>query len=215
MFIGHFGLALRRRNGGAVGLARHAVSRLSVRRLVVADAGPARHRARRGRAGRDRDDAARLRQLSVLAQPARACVWGVRSAASTTRQARADFRRVTLALLVVSHWVLDYVTHRPDMPLTLGGPPRLGLGLGSPCPARSPWSSRSSAPGWVYARATAARDRIGSIGLWALVGFLLVRLSAAAFGPPPPSATPSPGPPRRCGCSSRGATGWISPEPEN
>ena len=34
---------------------------------------------------------------------------------------------VTIALLVVSHWVLDYVTHRPDMPLTPWGNDRLGL----------------------------------------------------------------------------------------
>ena len=36
---------------------------------------------------------------------------------------------ITLALLVISHWVLDYVTHRPDMPLTLNGPQRVGLGF--------------------------------------------------------------------------------------
>src|SRR5215813_8438016 len=29
---------------------------------------------------------------------------------------------VVIAALVVSHWVLDYVTHRPDMPLYPGGP---------------------------------------------------------------------------------------------
>src|SRR5438552_173444 len=33
-----------------------------------------------------------------------------------------------LALLVVSHWVLDFLTHRPDMPLYPGGP-TFGLGL--------------------------------------------------------------------------------------
>jgi len=36
---------------------------------------------------------------------------------------------VTIALLVVSHWVLDWVTHRPDMPLTPWSPLKLGLGL--------------------------------------------------------------------------------------
>src|SRR4030095_9921326 len=35
----------------------------------------------------------------------------------------------TLALLVVSHWLLDYITHPTDMPLTLSGAPRVGLGL--------------------------------------------------------------------------------------
>ena len=41
----------------------------------------------------------------------------------------------------------------------------------------------------VYLRATSAHDRIGSIGLWTLVAFLLIIYLAAAFGPPPPSAT--------------------------
>src|SRR5688572_32986445 len=36
---------------------------------------------------------------------------------------------VILGLLVVSHWLLDVVAHRADMPLTLTGPTRLGLGL--------------------------------------------------------------------------------------
>src|SRR5262245_46889845 len=35
---------------------------------------------------------------------------------------------LVLAVLVVSHWVLDFVTHVPDMPLYPGGP-RFGLGL--------------------------------------------------------------------------------------
>jgi hypothetical protein len=35
---------------------------------------------------------------------------------------------VVLAALVVSHWLLDFVSHRPDMPLWPGGP-KLGLGL--------------------------------------------------------------------------------------
>src|SRR5213592_3855682 len=42
-----------------------------------------------------------------------------------TGEARAA---LVVALLVVSHWVLDVVTHRPDMPLYPGGP-KLGLGL--------------------------------------------------------------------------------------
>lgn len=35
---------------------------------------------------------------------------------------------LVVAIGVVSHWVLDWVTHPPDMPLYPGGP-RLGLGL--------------------------------------------------------------------------------------
>lgn len=40
---------------------------------------------------------------------------------------------LVLAALVVSHWVLDWATHRPDMPLYPGGP-RVGLGLWNSVP---------------------------------------------------------------------------------
>jgi hypothetical protein len=40
----------------------------------------------------------------------------------------------------------------------------------------------------VYARATVARDRAGSTGLWSLVGFLPLVYFVNVFGPPPPSA---------------------------
>ena len=65
-----------------------------------------------------------LRQLSVLAQPARALRVGRRCSARSTSSSGASriSAAVTVALLVVSHWVLDYVTHRPDMPLTLDRP---------------------------------------------------------------------------------------------
>ena len=36
---------------------------------------------------------------------------------------------VVAACLALSHWLLDFATHRPDMPLVPGGGPRLGLGL--------------------------------------------------------------------------------------
>ncbi|HVR95599.1 MAG TPA: hypothetical protein VMW27_03225 [Thermoanaerobaculia bacterium] len=94
-----------------------------------------------------------------------------------------------LAAVVVSHWVLDYATHRPDMPVTFTSPQRLGLGL---------WNSR---PGTLivelllfgigialYLRATAPKDRTGTLALSALITFLLVVYLANLFGPPPPSA---------------------------
>lgn len=39
----------------------------------------------------------------------------------------------------------------------------------------------------LYLRTTTATDRIGSIGLWSLVGFLLVVYTGNLFGAPPPS----------------------------
>jgi hypothetical protein len=37
--------------------------------------------------------------------------------------------------LVISHWILDFLTHRPDMPLYPGGGPKFGLGLWNSVPA--------------------------------------------------------------------------------
>lgn len=94
-----------------------------------------------------------------------------------------------LVLLVVSHWVLDVVTHRPDMPLTPGGPQRLGLGLWNSLPGTLVVELILFLGGVaLYVRATEARDRTGRIALFSLVGFLLAVNLANLFGPPPPSA---------------------------
>jgi hypothetical protein len=119
------------------------------------------------------------------------CAWGVGFGAiyyaiRRTRLAAA----VTIALLVVSHWLLDWATHRPDLPLTPNGDARVGLGLWNSVPGTLAVELTIFAAGLsLYLRATTPRDRIGSIGLWALVGFLLVVYVGAAFGPPPPTAT--------------------------
>jgi len=94
---------------------------------------------------------------------------------------------LTLAGLVFSHWVLDAVSHRPDLPLSIGGDARVGLGLWNSVPATLLVETLLFAAGvGVYARTTTARDRIGSIALWSLVGFLAIVSAANALGPPPP-----------------------------
>jgi hypothetical protein len=93
-----------------------------------------------------------------------------------------------IVALVLSHWVLDVATHAPDMPLTIGGDTRLGLGLWYSLPGTLIVESLLFAAGvWVYTRTTTARDRAGHWGLWALVAFLAVIYAANLFGPPPPS----------------------------
>src|SRR4029079_6561236 len=55
-------------------------------------------------------------------------VWGLMFGALYAGRRRAPrITIVTVPALVVSHWVLDYVTHRPDMPLTVTGSERVGL----------------------------------------------------------------------------------------
>jgi membrane-bound metal-dependent hydrolase YbcI (DUF457 family) len=93
-----------------------------------------------------------------------------------------------LAALVVSHWVLDWVSHRPDMPLYPGEIQPHGLGLWNSVPATLVVESTLFVAGLaIYLRATRARDRTGVFALWALVAVLIAGYLGAAFGPPPPS----------------------------
>jgi hypothetical protein len=76
--------------------------------------------------------------------------------------------------LVVSHWVLDWITHKPDMPLWPRGP-RVGLSLWNSVTATMVVEIALFALGvLLYTKATRSRDRVGTFGWWALVAFLLV-----------------------------------------
>lgn len=92
-----------------------------------------------------------------------------------------------IAALVVSHWVLDFASHGPDMPLWPGGP-KVGLGLWYSLPATLVVEFALFGLGaWMYLSATRACDRIGTLALAAFVATLAVLYLAAVFGPPPPS----------------------------
>jgi len=103
---------------------------------------------------------------------------------------RRDGRAATvLAVLVVSHWFLDAVVHRPDLPLTLSGDARIGLGLWNSIPGTLAVELAMFAAGvWLYVGTTRARDRVGGLGFAAFLLFLLAIYAGSAFGPPPPSA---------------------------
>ena len=93
-----------------------------------------------------------------------------------------------LALLVFSHWVLDVITHRADMPLWPGSGTLLGFGLWNSIPATIAIECVMFALGvWIYARSAPSRDRIGTFAFWGLVVFLVLIYFANIFGPPPPS----------------------------
>jgi membrane-bound metal-dependent hydrolase YbcI (DUF457 family) len=101
---------------------------------------------------------------------------------------RDRFAAALLAAGVASHWLLDAMTHRPDLPLWPGGP-TVGLELWRSVPLTVAVETAMFATGvFVYARATRPLDRTGRIALWSLVGFLYVIYLANIFGPPPPSA---------------------------
>ena len=97
---------------------------------------------------------------------------------------------VIVALLVVSHWLLDFIVHVPDLPLIPfpGNSPRFGLGLWNSLPATLIAELGLFALGlWIYARATTARDLAGHWGLVGMIAVLLLIFAGATFGPPPPN----------------------------
>jgi hypothetical protein len=101
---------------------------------------------------------------------------------------RSGRNALILGSLVLSHWVLDLITHRPDLPLIPGMEARVGLGLWNSFPATVVVETALFVVGAsLYLSATKARDRVGKYALWSFL-LLLVALSVGNMvGPPPPN----------------------------
>jgi hypothetical protein len=113
--------------------------------------------------------------------------WGAAFGVVHFWRKRRPLDALVLALLAVSHWVLDFVTHRPDMPLWPGGP-RLGLGLWNSVPATIVVELLLLAAGlWLALSATRGRDRFGRWAFAGLAALLLLIYAANVASPPPPS----------------------------
>jgi membrane-bound metal-dependent hydrolase YbcI (DUF457 family) len=94
---------------------------------------------------------------------------------------------VVLGACVLSHWVLDVVTHRPDLPIYPGGPV-VGLGLwNSPAGTVLVEGLMFVAGVSIYVTATRARTGGGRSGLWLLLAVLVLSYVAALVSGPPPS----------------------------
>ena len=109
--------------------------------------------------------------------------WAASFAAVLFARTRSRTAAALAGGLVVSHWVLDVASHRPDVPVGLRGP-TLGLGL---------WNSVAATlivEGALFVGAVVyhTRGRAGK-GFWALVAALAAIYVANIVGPPPPSVT--------------------------
>jgi len=94
-----------------------------------------------------------------------------------------------VGVLVLSHWLLDFVSHRPDLPLAPGAM-KVGLGLWNSVPATLACEGLLFAAGVsVYTTGTRPRNRTGRVAWWALVVVLVGFYVGDAMGSPPPSAT--------------------------
>ena len=100
-------------------------------------------------------------------------IWGALLGAYFRKRKDGGRSTVVIAALVMSHWVLDWITHAPDMPLYPGSK-TYGLELWNNVPATMAVEIVMFVVGVaIYARVTRARDKIGSFGLWSLVALLL------------------------------------------
>jgi hypothetical protein len=112
-------------------------------------------------------------------------IWAAGCAAAYLVRVHQPRPAIVLGLLVLSHWVLDAVSHRPDMPLYPGGA-RVGLGLWYSVPLTVVIEGAMFVMGvWVYSRSTRPVDRAGRWGFLALVAVLLLAYTANIATVPP------------------------------
>ncbi len=99
-------------------------------------------------------------------------VWAVVFAAIYHWMTRYWPGTIAIAIGVLSHWLLDWIAHRADMPLYPGGP-KFGLGLWNSVAGTLSVELGMFAIGvWLYVSATRARDRIGRYAFFAYVALL-------------------------------------------
>jgi membrane-bound metal-dependent hydrolase YbcI (DUF457 family) len=98
---------------------------------------------------------------------------------------------ILLGVLVFSHWLLDLLTHRPDLQVFPWSDYKVGLGL---------WNSFSGTlivetlifigGIFIYYKTAKPQNRTRQILFWSLIIFLAAIYAMNLFGPPPPSEGP-------------------------
>jgi hypothetical protein len=119
-----------------------------------------------------------------------AVVWSALAGLAFLAVRRAPRGAWWVAALVFSHWLLDLVTHGPDLPIGVGMGTYVGLGLWNSVAGTVAVEAGLFGLGIVfYVRATRAADRIGSFGFLGLIVVLAGIYLANITGPPPPGAS--------------------------
>lgn len=95
-----------------------------------------------------------------------------------------------IAACVFSHWLLDFFTHRPDLPIAFSEATKVGMGLWNYKAATVVVESALFAAGiWMYMRKSTALDNIGKYGFLGLIAFLALISISNIVGPPPSDVT--------------------------
>ncbi|HEV2914223.1 MAG TPA: hypothetical protein VGX92_13165 [Pyrinomonadaceae bacterium] len=114
-------------------------------------------------------------------------IWAAVFAAAYFLRRRYPRGAYVVFVAVLSHWLLDFLVHRPDMPLAPGVDKYFGLGLWASTPATIVVEGGF----WLlsiilYTRATRPVNRVGVFVFWAVIAFLTLAWYNNIAGPPPP-----------------------------
>lgn len=98
---------------------------------------------------------------------------------------------ILLGTLVFSHWLLDLLTHRPDLQLFPWSDYKVGLGLWNSFAGTVIVEGLIFAAGvYIFYKVRKLQSKSKQIWFWSLVVFLSAVYVSNLLGPPPPSAEP-------------------------
>ena len=188
MFLGHFGVALAAKKvvpGASLGTTLFAAEFLDAVWPILLVAGVEHVTIAPG--------ITRMSPLDFTDYPwshslVMALAWSALFAAVYYLVRRKRAYALWLAAIVLSHWFLDWIVHRPDLPIAPGTAGRHGLDLWDSLPATLAVEGALFGAGVaIYVSSTRAVDLVGRAGFWAFVVALVALYASATFGPPPPS----------------------------
>jgi len=120
--------------------------------------------------------------------------WAVGAGLLALALGKGERVALVIAGLVASHWLLDLIVHKPDLPLLPVGGALTGMGLSRKVGFglwNSAWGtylvelSLFAAGFWVYFTSTKPLNKWGTLGLFGLGIFLLVGFLSASNSVPP------------------------------
>ena len=112
-------------------------------------------------------------------------VWGLLFGLVYFAVTKQKWNSIFLGALVFSHWVLDFITHRPDLAISPFSDYKIGLGLWNYPVAEILLEMGLFLLG-VYLYYTTIKPK-RKIAFWLLIGFLMVVHTMNLLGPPPPN----------------------------
>jgi hypothetical protein len=191
MFIGHLGVGLAAKSvapRASLGVLLFASQTLDILCGIFMVTGVERMKVTPG--------ITRMTPLEFLSYPwshgfLMSVVWSCLAAILAARLYHERRMGFLVGALVFSHWVLDWVSHIPDLPLLFDGSPKTGLGLwnnlaGTLLAEFGLFAGGAFAVVW----STRSRDRLGSWAFSSFVLFFAGLFLLNHFGPQPPAGIP-------------------------